>query len=333
MKRKHLNFLLALYAMFLLQACNSDEPKAPQDKLPNICFAKTGGLYINGVEGTVIDGVSWIYSLGVKDGQLYVYGVNSYGKYIIWHDGESQVLDISSDLYIDAKSPYIDNGNAYFRAWSQSREYYSIMGFPNGKVFQLPKVVGAVPQCCVVHGDEYFACANVAEPVHLNVQNGAYVWVNGDVIRLSDNLSVNLWAINGLHGHYYVIGPYDIYLDEFGHQAWSHMGYWRDGQRQELDKRDAINARPYFIHMHGDTPIVYGFLLYDNYEHRACVWVDGNYIDLSQGRYSDVKGVRTCGKDWYAFVYDADNKTFYVWRNGELFDSYLISDIVDFTVY
>ena len=51
MKRKHLNFLLALYAMFLLQACNSDEPKAPQDKLPNICFAKTGGLYINGVEG------------------------------------------------------------------------------------------------------------------------------------------------------------------------------------------------------------------------------------------------------------------------------------------
>ena len=136
-----------------------------------------------------------------------------------------------------------------------------------------------------------------------------------------------------MHGHYYVIGPYDIYFDEFGHQAWSHMGYWRDGQRQELDKRDAINARPYFIHMHGDTPIVYGFLLYDNYEHRACVWVDGNYIDLSQGRYSDVKGVRTCGKDWYAFVYDADNKTFYVWRNGKLFDSYLISDIVDFTVY
>ena len=320
--------------LLLLTACGSDEPEVQQDELPNVCFAKEGGLYINGIEGTVVGDLTRIYSLDVADGKLCVYGKNSYNNCVIWCNDNSQVLNIPSDINVNEKSPFMDNGNAYFLTWPRSSDFYVIMGFPNGKTFQLPKVASAAFECFAVHGDEYFACANVAVPVHMvDIQNGAYVWVNGRVIQLCDNLSARVWAINGLHGHYYAIGPYNIELNEYGNEVWSHMGYWRDGQLQELDKKDADRASPYFIHMHGDTPIVYGHLQYEALVMRACVWIDGKYMDLSQGHNSDVYGVRSYGNDWYAFVRDKDSNQFVLWRNGKLLESYNISDVVDFTVY
>ena len=330
MNLKHL--LTLLLALLLLQSCSSDDPIVTPDE-PSICFTDGYGLFVNGNDGIVINGLTKIYRLNAANGQLYIYAQDGNGNFVIWHDDEFQVINPPEDT--DKFTPGMDNGNVYFLIGSQYFDsYYSIIGMPNGKKFQLPKVDGAFPQHCAVQGDECFASGFVERSLRVpDAEPGAIVWVNGKVIRLSTDYSVNIWAINGWHEHYYAVGPYDITNTDIGNVTWSRMGYWRDGELQELDKRDSNKAVPHDIQMHGSTPIIYGYLSYDNTEHRACVWIDGKFADLSQGRDSEVKTVKSTGDDWYAFVKDFSDNKFYVWRSGKLYKTFTVYNVTGYAVY
>ncbi len=331
--------------VLLLQACSNDEPSTKPTQKPAFVMTDGYGLMTDDADHLEpIDGITQILRLSVCDNQLYVLGKGTQGNLVMWHDGQVRDIDITpaEGTWLSSDSPEVDKGNAYYmyRKGEFDNGTYFVKGYPNGKTIELEPLPGASPEIIRyfpisfrVHGEHVYACAayTLRYEYPWTTYGSAYVWIDGKVVQLSTEPNVTIGSLDGNNGHYVAVGTRGT-----TDAGWGITVYWHDGKLQVLDKRDSDRAQA-IAHMHGNTPILYGCLRYidgdNNIDEKACLWIDGQYVDLSQGRDSDVVGVLSYGDDYYAFVHDYGSINYHIWKNAQYLKTVTISSIVDCVVY
>jgi len=339
-----IKFLCTLMVVLMLEACSNDEPETKSTD-PTFVMTDGYGLMTDDADCLeVIEGLTRILKLSVSNNQLYVLGMGTNSNLVMWHDGQVQDIDITpaDGTWLGLDFPQVDQGKAYYMYWKGSfdNRTYFVKGFPDGKEIELEPLAGPFPGTITyfpisfrVHGDQVYALAsyNVRYEFPQTTYGSAYVWIDGKVVQLSSEPNVTISSIDGNDGHYVAVGTRGT-----NEQGRGITAYWHDGKQQVLDKRDSDRARA-IAYMHGNTPILYGCLFYVdeqfNVDEKACLWIDGQYVDLSQGRDSDVVGVLSSGDDYYAFVHDNGSINYHIWKNAKYLKTFSISSIVDCVVY